>query len=343
MALLVEAIPFVAAEKGFALKGGTAINPFVRDMPRLSVDIDLTYLPVAPRPNSLAAIDAAMKRMAVAIRAGLRGVQVTEALNVREKIVTKLTVQKPDTQIKIEVTPVLRGCVFEPTVRSVSPSVEGAFGYAEMQVVSFPDLYAGKIMAALDRQHLRDLFGIRDLLANEGIDDDLRRAFIVYLISHDRPISEVIIPRRKDIAKEFAQGFDGMTAEPVALEDLLAAREALIASVAGDMPKDHKDFLLGFKRGLPNWSLITALAGEIQVRTILQDALAIIDHQLVYMNEGSTPERLRRDLNNVASLLEIAQGIFDTVREKRIAYVNEIQQKKEDPQPSLDRRSTLIQ
>ena len=99
-------------------------------------------------------------------------------------------------------------------MRTVSPGVEAAFGFAEVQVVSFADLYAGKIMAALDRQHPRDLFDTRDLLAKEGIDDDLRRAFIVYLISHDRPIAEVLVPRRKDIAQEFAQGFDGMTPRP---------------------------------------------------------------------------------------------------------------------------------
>ena len=106
------------------------------------------------------------------------------------------------------------------------------------------------------RQHPRDLFDVRDLLEHEGITDDLRRAFIVYLISHDRPISEVIVPRRKDIAQEFAQSFEGMTAEPVALEALLRAREELIAAVAGDMPDHHKTFLLGFKRGEPDWSLL---------------------------------------------------------------------------------------
>ena len=225
-------------------------------MPRLSVDIDLTYLPVAPRPESLAAIDAAMKRMAAAIRAGLRDARVTEVLNAREQIATKLVVQRPNAQIKIEVTPVLRGCVFEPRLRTVSPVVEEAFGFAEIQVVSFADLYAGKIMAALDRQHPRDLFDIRDLLAKEGIDDDLRRAFIVYLISHDRPISEVLVPRRKDIAPEFAQGFEGMTTEPVTLDALLAARETLIAAIAGDMPEAHKNFLMKFKRGEPDWLLL---------------------------------------------------------------------------------------
>jgi hypothetical protein len=46
---LIRVLPSIAEEACFALKGGTAINLFVRDMPRLSVDIDLTYLPVQPR------------------------------------------------------------------------------------------------------------------------------------------------------------------------------------------------------------------------------------------------------------------------------------------------------
>jgi predicted nucleotidyltransferase component of viral defense system len=73
--LLIRILPFIAEEDCFALKGGTAINLFVRNMPRLSVDIDLTYLPVLPRAESLAAIDAAMKRIAERIRKGLRGLR----------------------------------------------------------------------------------------------------------------------------------------------------------------------------------------------------------------------------------------------------------------------------
>jgi predicted nucleotidyltransferase component of viral defense system len=256
VALLVETIPLVATEPDFALKGGTAINLFVRDMPRLSVDIDLTYLPVADRSQSLAAIDAAMKRIAAKLREKLPGAQVTESQNAREGIVTKLVLRRGNAQIKIEVTPVLRGCVFSPEVRPVSGAVEAAFGFARMQVVSFADLYAGKIMAALDRQHPRDLFDVRDLLAHEGISDDLRRAFIVYLISHDRPISEVLAPTRKNITQEFTQGFEGMTAEPVALDELIAARESLISSIAGQMPDAHRRFLLGFKQGAPDWDLL---------------------------------------------------------------------------------------
>ena len=63
VALLVRTLPVVAEETCFALKGGTAINLFVRDLPRLSVDIDLTYLPVTSREASLADIGAALGRI----------------------------------------------------------------------------------------------------------------------------------------------------------------------------------------------------------------------------------------------------------------------------------------
>ena len=256
VALLIRTIPFVAREEAFALKGGTAINLFVRDMPRLSVDIDLTYLPVEDRTTSLAAIDAAMLRIAERIEAGIPGAKVNPSRSADEKIVTKLIVRAGDVQIKIEITPVLRGTVYDPVVTPVVPTVEDAFGFAEMQVVSFADLYAGKIVAALDRQHPRDLFDVRDLLAHEGIGDELRRAFLVYLISHNRPMAEVLAPTRKPLADEFARGLVGMTQEPVALADLEAARETIIAAMVADMPDAHRHFLVGFKRGEPDWELL---------------------------------------------------------------------------------------
>lgn len=256
VALLIRVIPFVAAEKAFALKGGTAINLFVRDMPRLSVDIDLTYLPVEDRAASLAAIDAAMMRIKERIEKGMPDSRANASRSADEKIVTKLIVRAGEVQIKIEVTPVLRGTVYEPVVTGVVDAVEDAFGFAEMQVVSFADLYAGKIVAALDRQHPRDLFDVRDLPANEGVTDELRRAFLIYLASHNRPMAEVLAPTRKPLAEEFERGFVGMTQEPVTLAELEAAREAIIAAMVADMPKSHRQFLLGFKRGEPDWTLL---------------------------------------------------------------------------------------
>jgi predicted nucleotidyltransferase component of viral defense system len=254
VALLVRILPLVAEEKAFALKGGTAINLFIRDMPRLSIDIDLTYVPVESRDASLKAIDAAIKRIAERIKRTIGSATVTESRI--EDTTTRLGIRADNAQIKIEVTPVLRGCVYEPELRRVAASVEDAFGFAEMQLVSFADLYAGKIVAALDRQHPRDLFDIRDLLRHEGIDDALRRAFLVYLISHDRPMHEVLKPVRKPLAEEFARGFAGMTEEPVAVVELEAAREALIEAIVKKMPQEHRQFLISFEEGKPAWDLL---------------------------------------------------------------------------------------
>ena len=255
-ALLVRTIPLVATETCFALKGGTAINLFVRDMPRLSVDIDLTYLPVEDRASSLANIDAAMQRLEKKIREGLRGARVTSSTLRPENIVSKIFVEEGGVQIKIEVTPVLRGCVYEPKTLSVSRSVEAQFGFAEIQVVSFADLYAGKLVAALDRQHPRDLFDVRDLLANEGIGPDLRKAFVVYILSHNRPMAEVLAPARLDITQEFTRGLEGMTETAVTLNDLLRTREEFIEELVRKMPDEHRRFLLSVKEGKPEWKLL---------------------------------------------------------------------------------------
>jgi len=258
VALLVQTLPTVAKEKSLALKGGTAINLFVRDLPRLSVDIDLAYLPVEDRAASLAGIDAAMKRIAERARNDLPGARVAEGQLRPEGIVNKLVVRAGGVQVKIEVTPVLRGCVFEPRTMSVSPAVEDAFGYAETTVVSFYDLFAGKMVAALDRQHPRDLFDVRDLLANEGLSDQLRTAFVAYLISHNRPAAEVLAPSRRDIEAEFQTRFVGMTETPVTLEELLAAREALLEQAVGAMPEAHRRFLVSFERGEYDWDALGA-------------------------------------------------------------------------------------
>src|SRR5580658_8570427 len=117
VALLVRLLPLIAEEHCFALKGGTAINLFVRDMPRLSVDVDLTYLPIASRESSLVEIDAAMKRIAQRIHKTLLDAQISTSTVLPEKAVNKLLVRQDGVQVKIEVTPVLRGSVYDPQLR----------------------------------------------------------------------------------------------------------------------------------------------------------------------------------------------------------------------------------
>jgi predicted nucleotidyltransferase component of viral defense system len=252
-ALLIRLVPLIAEQDCFALKGGTAINLFVRDMPRLSVDIDLTYVPVESYEKSLAAIDTAMGRIAGRIRSRIPGSTLAEG---QKGARTHLLVRAEGVTCKIEVTPVMRGCVHEPELKSVTAAVEEAFGFAEISVLSFADLYAGKFVAALDRQHPRDFFDTRELLANESIDDALRRTFLIYLVSHSRPMHEVLAARRKDMTAEFNRGFDGMTDEPVTLDELVAARETFVAKIVGEMPPAHKTFLVSFVRGKHDWTQI---------------------------------------------------------------------------------------
>lgn len=254
VALLMRILPLVAAEDCFALKGGTAINLFVRDLPRLSVDIDLTYLPVANRADSLAGIDAAMKRIEARITDVIAGAAITRTMI--EGHVTRLLVRAGGSQVKLELSPVTRGTAYEPELRSVTPAVEDAFGFAEIRVVSMADLYAGKLVAALDRQHPRDLFDVRELLANEGISEALREAFILYLISHNRPMHEVLSRKRKDLRAEYEGGFEGMTVDPVPIEDLIATQSEMLEVLLDEMPQRHREFLIGFEAGKPDWSLL---------------------------------------------------------------------------------------
>jgi predicted nucleotidyltransferase component of viral defense system len=253
--LLVRALPLIMDDERLALKGGTAINLFIRDLPRLSVDIDLVWLPIQPRDVALAEIDAAMREAADRVRGGINGSLVEPGRD--NGIVTKLNVREPGgVQIKVEINTVTRGYVFAPETRPVTPAVEDRFGFAEVRVASFADLYGGKLVAALDRQHPRDLFDVRDLLAAEGVPDDLRRAFLVLLMSHNRPLHEVLAPVRRDLSTTYDREFAGMTDVEVPLADLEATREHLINLVVGQTPDAHRRLLLGFNAGLPDWSLL---------------------------------------------------------------------------------------
>lgn len=118
--MLAALLPSVAKQSCFALKGGTAINLFVRDMPRLSVDIDLAYLPVEDRDTSLAVIDQALGAIAADIEDHIPRTAVQASVLKGTGKRFKLLVQEGDTSVKIEVTPVLRGSVFQPEVRQLS-------------------------------------------------------------------------------------------------------------------------------------------------------------------------------------------------------------------------------
>jgi predicted nucleotidyltransferase component of viral defense system len=255
--LMLRVMPHVAAEACFALKGGTAINLYVRDMPRLSVDIDLTYLPLESRDTALANIGEALQRIAAAIRRTVPGVTVQVSRAKGAKHVSKLFVHTAEAAIKIEPNLVLRGTVFTPVERELSEQAEIMFeASATASTLAVADLYGGKLCAALDRQHPRDIFDIKILMENEGITDDIRTAFIIYLASHDRPMSELLEPNLKDFRKLFEQEFAGMTNEEVEHDELVAVRERLVETIRNTMTENEKKFLLSIKQGEPDWTLM---------------------------------------------------------------------------------------
>lgn len=253
--LLMQVLPFVAKQECFALKGGTAINLFVREFPRLSVDIDLVYLPMKGRDEALKEICGALDAISADLKAAFKDIELTEAYKSKRDAL-RLIVGRNGVQIKVELSPVLRGTVYEPQMMEVCAAVEDEFGYAEVPVVALADLYAGKICAALDRQHPRDLFDVKWLLENEGLNDEIRKALIIYLASHNRPMAELLKPQFKDISAIYAGEFANMAETDVPLEELVAVRARLVGLIYQGLSDNEKAFLLSFKNREPDWGLL---------------------------------------------------------------------------------------
>ncbi|MCF6288072.1 MAG: nucleotidyl transferase AbiEii/AbiGii toxin family protein [Proteobacteria bacterium] len=253
--LLVQLLGLVDSEKCFALKGGTAINLFMQNLPRLSVDIDLVYLPNENRETALKNIKEALDSIAKLIKQQFTTASVVKSYLHKDDAL-RLVVTVKGVMIKVELSPVLRGTVF-PTVRkSVVDKVEDMFGYAEIEVVSMADLYASKFCAALDRQHPRDLFDVKLFLDNQNFDTDIRRAFIVYLISHPRPISEILNPKTKSLSQVYESEFKGMTFVETSLHELEESLIELIKMINHSLSDDEKQFILSFQKNQANWNLL---------------------------------------------------------------------------------------
>ncbi|MCB9027107.1 MAG: nucleotidyl transferase AbiEii/AbiGii toxin family protein [Bdellovibrionaceae bacterium] len=248
--LMLECFPQIFPSPIFALKGGTAINFFERNMPRLSVDIDLTYLPLKDRSTSLQEIGTELKDIAYKINKNLSSTSA-----VVNSTGNKIIVSREGVDVKIEPNFVLRGSLFPVRVMEICEKAQKQFEFAyDVPVLSFEDLYGGKICAALDRQHPRDLFDVKYLFENKGITDSLREGFITYLLSHPRPIHEVIHPHELDIEEIYNKEFLGMVKENVPLSDLVEIRKRLIKEINSSLTSKEKEFILSFQDATPDWS-----------------------------------------------------------------------------------------
>ena len=250
--LLLRCLPEISRHSCFALKGGTAINFFVRDLPRVSVDIDLTYLPLKPRREALQEVDDTLRSLKDDIEQHLGGLRVRESRS--QDYVVKLLVSTDDAVVKVEPNLILRGSVNAPQGRDLCLAAQEHFeAFVSVQTLSTADLYGGKLCAALDRHHPRDLFDVKLLLDNTGITPEIRRAFVVYLAGHDRPMSELLAPRLQDMERLYVEQFMGMTREEVVFDDLVRVQRNLANTLVRALDDDEKQFLVSIKRGEPEW------------------------------------------------------------------------------------------
>jgi len=271
-ALLLNVLPEVAKEKCFALHGGTAINLFVRDMPRLSVDIDLTYLPIEDRNTSITQIAEALERVKANIERVIPKVRV-----IHRKDAAKLQISANGVDVKMEVNLVNRGTLSHPVEMPLCAKAQNDFeSFCVVPVVSVGQLFGGKICAALDRQHPRDLFDVKYLLQNEGFSEQVKEGFLLCLLCSDRPINEIITPNFLNQRSALDNQFSGMSDEAFSYEEYENVREKLVKTIHGNLTDKDKTFLLSVKNLTPDWSVydfkrFPAIAWKLQNLQKLKD------------------------------------------------------------------------
>jgi predicted nucleotidyltransferase component of viral defense system len=249
--LLLDVLPEVAKEACFAMHGGTAINLFVRDMPRLSVDIDLTYVEIAERNETLDGINAALMR----IKERIEGLRPSIRIQHKENI-CKLQLDERGVMIKIEVNMVGRGLIGEATKAQLCEAAQEQFdAFCAMPIVPLGQLYGGKLCAAIDRQHPRDLFDVKLLLENEGFIDDIKRGFLFGLVSSNRPTHEMLNPNFLDQRIAFENQFEGMSTIAFSYDEYEATRLQLIETIQSSLNESDKAFLLSLNGLEPDWSI----------------------------------------------------------------------------------------
>ena len=165
---------------------------------------------------------------------------------------TKLIVQRDDISVKVEVNTVIRGAVHPARRRGLTPSASDMLmADVELPLLAEEEVYGSKLVAAMDRQHPRDLFDVREMLAHGGLTPGITQCFVVYSASHNRTIHEVLIPVPKDISLAYESAFVGMTAVPVSQAVLLETRERVFRELPQALSANEREFLRTLVRADP--------------------------------------------------------------------------------------------
>ena len=253
--LLLRVAPDVFANDIFAMKGGTAINLFVQDMPRLSVDIDVVFTDhTLTRDDALQAIQGDLKEAATRLAA--RGLSVTAPKKPDGEDV-KLFVRSDLAEVKIEVNHIFRGTLLPTKAMPLTQTAQDMFT-AEIAVpmLDTAEIYGSKLVAAMDRQHPRDIFDVMKMYEKFGLDPAFVDCFVGYLAGHNRPVHEVLFSADAPLETIYESHFRGMTSDEVSLATLEQTRAAMKSDLPRALTTGHKDFLLSLVRAEPAWDLM---------------------------------------------------------------------------------------
>jgi hypothetical protein len=253
--LLLAITPKVFASGYFAMKGGTALNLFVQDMPRLSVDIDLVF--VDHEPDRDAALRTIAEELAT-VQAALAssGYRAHMPANAEGDDV-KLVVSSGAAQVKVEVNFVFRGTVLPVEEQPLVASAQDLFTTElAVPVLATAELYGSKLVAAMDRQHPRDIFDVMQMWHRFGWQPSFIDCFVAYLAGHNRPVHEVLFPKTKPLEPAFTNEFAGMTRDAVDVATLSHMQTRLLQELPQHLTPAHRSFLLSLVQGSPAWELM---------------------------------------------------------------------------------------
>jgi len=243
--LLLQLIPTISEIDDFAIHGGTAINLFVLDLPRYSVDIDVTFIPIKSREETFSDIRTHLTTLKEKIKRLFPRIIIEEKPN-------KINCLLNGILVKIEVNGTKRGLIEPSAILPLCDLAQTEFKtFYEAKIVSFSQLYGGKISAALDRQHPRDLFDVKLMFEKTNNFDDIRKGLFYCILGGDRPIVESLAPNRTDQSDTLVKQFSGMTNIPFTYSDFEETREKLIAFINTNLTDKDKEFFLDFEAGNP--------------------------------------------------------------------------------------------
>jgi len=255
VALLIRIMPTIYKTPDFAVHGGTAINLFVKNMPRYSVDIDLTYLPIKTREESLQEINNHLVTLKQQIEKAIPGIRI-----IHKPAIWKLLCTYGGATVKIEVNGIKRGIIGDVEEKELCKKAKEEFKMTCVaRVVPFSLLYGGKIAAALGRQHPRDLFDYKYMEIESFA--DVKNGLIFYLLGSDKPLIESLQPNPIDQKQALENQFKGMSDVPFDYADFEATRKDLIEKVNQNLTNIDREFLLSFENGSPEWG--TCCAGDL--------------------------------------------------------------------------------